>query len=423
MATTTIFDVVKVSELPVVRQLTDGDYLIINDNDPSNGTATSKVILIDDLAIASAERTNLRELKDVKITSPKSGQVIRWDGSAWVNDMVGGDNVILSDFTVRNNNVDSSELGGRLEYDSRFGVFTFHKADTTGPLSNHRNVSPLTDQANNKDTLSWSSSAREWLPEPAIKITALNLPPIPYNNKGKIEVNGYRLDYTPPDVSQYLLRSDFIEEDPVFKASPSFLIGATDIARWHEAYSWDDHARQGYIKSLKLQQLDDVRADSPADGDTLIFNSIVNTWFAGHPRITGITRIEDVEVTAPQDNQVLTYESRTNKWKNKDANLSTTPELIGSVSAGGVKVLSEGLNSHNFTVSKTPDLSLYDVKFTEQNNNTNYIVSLTSMSTASGFCIATVLTKRVDGFIVQTVNLESTAQNNDAAFQFTVTFL
>ena len=68
MANTTIFDVVRVSELPPVQRLTDGDYFIVNDNDPSTDITTSKTILVDDVALSVAERTKLRELSDVVIT-------------------------------------------------------------------------------------------------------------------------------------------------------------------------------------------------------------------------------------------------------------------------------------------------------------------------------------------------------------------
>ena len=68
MATTTILDIVKVSELAVVNRLTDNDYLIVNDVQAS-GVVESKTIVINDLAISVAERTRLRNLLDVSTST------------------------------------------------------------------------------------------------------------------------------------------------------------------------------------------------------------------------------------------------------------------------------------------------------------------------------------------------------------------
>ena len=82
MATTTILDIVKVSELAVVNRLTDTDYLIVNDVQDS-GVVESKTIVINDLAISVSERTSLRQLKDVSPVSPGANQILRWNGSEW----------------------------------------------------------------------------------------------------------------------------------------------------------------------------------------------------------------------------------------------------------------------------------------------------------------------------------------------------
>ena len=321
MATTTIFDVVKVSELPAVQQLTDGDYLIVNDNDPSTGITSSKTIVIDDLALATVERSLLREIKDVVITTPTAGQILRWTGSTWINDKEDDSHIILTDLSVTNQPVDKASLGGRLEYDSRLGIHNFFPADTTGPLSNHENVSPNTNYVyqggpSDRDTLSWSSSTRLWQAEPAIVITTLNLPPEPLNRRGRLDVNGYRLDYTAPDLSEYLLIEDFIEQDPVFVRHPAYTIGGSDIDKWNEAYMWGNHAVEGYLKSIRIKEIADVSAEAPGEDDTLNYNPLTKIWRNGHPRIKGITRIDDVEVTNPQDKQILRFESRSQEWKN-----------------------------------------------------------------------------------------------------------
>lgn len=335
MATTTIFDVVKVSELPAVQSLTDGDYLIVNDDDPSTGITTSKTILIDDLAQTSAERTLLRELQDVVITSPSSGQILRWNGSRWINDNEDDSHLRLTDLSVTNQPIDPNALGGRLDYDARLGIFNFYPADTKGPLSNSDNVSTSTDypNPNNNDTLSWSTATRLWEAAPAISLSALNLSPEPLNRVGKIAVSGYRIDYTPPDTSEYLLIEDFIEQDPVFTQHPAHSIGGGDISKWNEAWTWGNHAVQGYMKSIRVSEIADVNANSPSDGDTLNYSSTTRNWNAGKPVVKSIGDIDNVEVTAAKDTQIIRYESRTQEWKNVDH----TIENIGNVDASKIQ--------------------------------------------------------------------------------------
>ena len=424
MATTTIFDVVKVSELPVVQRLTEGDHFIVNDRDPSTGSLSSKTILVDDLAITTAERTTLKELKDVVVTSPKSGQVLRWAGSNWINSDESSLSIILTDLSVRNLPVNFTAKGGKLEYDSRVGLFSYSPSDINGPISNHHNVSPLADTPIDRDTLSWSGSSNQWEPSRAIEITTLNLPAQSLNNKGKIEANGYRIDYTPPDLSGYLLKQEFVEQDPVFRGSVAYTIGGAQLSNWDQAYSWGNHNYAGYLKQISIKEINDVRADDPINGDGLVFNKSVNLWISGHPVIKALTRIDDVEVTAPQDEQVLTYETRSGKWKNKN-NIDTldytnVPVLTGIVASDGSKISGSGRESHNFSVNKLAS-SQYELILSKPLLNLNYVVSVTTNSTASGVCVATVISKALDKVVVQTANLSPTAINNDASFQFTVT--
>lgn len=42
------------------------------------------------------------------------------------------------------------------------------------------------------------------------------------------------------------------EQDPLFVASPAFTITNDDITRWNQAYSWGDHALEGYLKQVDL---------------------------------------------------------------------------------------------------------------------------------------------------------------------------
>ncbi len=58
------------------------------------------------------------------------------------------------------------------------------------------------------------------------------------------------------------------ETDPLFTASPAFTITQEDIDRWNEAYSWGNHALEGYLK------VGDIPTGflMPGDNVSLLFN-------------------------------------------------------------------------------------------------------------------------------------------------------
>jgi hypothetical protein len=69
--------------------------------------------------------TNLSGLTDVTITSPSTGQVLKYNGSIWVNDADAG-GISLTDLSV---SVGSASGSGNLSYNTTNGTFTFTPAD------------------------------------------------------------------------------------------------------------------------------------------------------------------------------------------------------------------------------------------------------------------------------------------------------
>ena len=65
------------------------------------------------------------------------------------------------------------------------------------------------------------------------------------------------------------------ETDPVFEASPAADIETEDIANWDEAYSWGDHAEEGYL----TEETDPVFEASPAAG---IETADITNWDEAH---------------------------------------------------------------------------------------------------------------------------------------------
>ena len=66
-----------------------------------------------------------------------------------------------------------------------------------------------------------------------------------------------------PMLEQNALRSLY-----VFTASPAFTITQEDIDRWNEAYSWGDHALEGYLKAGDIP----TGFLMPGDNVSLLFN-------------------------------------------------------------------------------------------------------------------------------------------------------
>jgi len=81
----------------------------------------------------------------------------------------------------------------------------------------------------------------------------------------QVSVNGTFMGTTQLLSVPYALHSKTAETveneiDPVFKASPAAGIEAADINNWHEAYSWGNHAEEGFL----TEETDPVFEQSPA---------------------------------------------------------------------------------------------------------------------------------------------------------------
>lgn len=99
---------------------------------------------------------------------------------------------------------------------------------------------------------------------------------------------------------------------------------ATSVGDWVLAastdtgWSWVDRSGGGGSgldpTTIELNQLADVQADAPVDGDCLIYNGIEQLY---QTRKINLTEIGEVVLNTPTDNQVLTYSG--GNWINADA--------------------------------------------------------------------------------------------------------
>src|SRR5210317_1688410 len=123
------------------------------------------------LALESDLVSNLGDLSNVTLTTPSNGQVLKYNGSIWVNSSDAG--IGLSDLSVTTNSAGSAALS----YDTATGAFTYTPPDlssyaTTASLSSYQTTSGLNSaidtHLNNENptsghVLSWSGSDYAWV--------------------------------------------------------------------------------------------------------------------------------------------------------------------------------------------------------------------------------------------------------------------
>jgi hypothetical protein len=103
----------------------------------------------------------------------------------------------------------------------------------------------------------------------------------PYFIKTETDPSG-GTDYTITGTSQLLsmpyafhartaetILEPIVESDPLFEASPSAGIEASDIANWDEAHLWGDHAEEGYLTEETQDLAEVLSLGNDADGNQI----------------------------------------------------------------------------------------------------------------------------------------------------------
>jgi len=113
------------SDLSGKPTLFDGAYSSLTGAPSLATVATSGSY--SDLSGTPTVPTNLDSLTDVTITTPASGQVLKYNGTAWINDTdsTGTSGISLTSLSVSST---TASGGGSLSYDNTTGAFTFAPA-------------------------------------------------------------------------------------------------------------------------------------------------------------------------------------------------------------------------------------------------------------------------------------------------------
>lgn len=153
----------------------------------------------------------LNDVSDVTITSASSGQVLKYNGSAWINDTDAG-GIEYTDLSVTTNAAGTAALS----YNNANGVFTYTPPDLSSYLTSYTETDPV-----------FSASASSG-------ITSTN-------------ISNWNTAYGWGDHASAGYLTSYTETDPVFSASAASGITSTNITNWNTAYGWGNHASAGYF--------------------------------------------------------------------------------------------------------------------------------------------------------------------------------
>ena len=177
----------------------------------------------------SGGSSTLNGLTDVTITSASSGQVLKYNGSAWVNDTDAG-GIALTDLSTT---TAAASGGGTLSYNNGTGAFTFAPADLSsyqttaglnGAIDTHLNQSNPTSGY----VLSWNGSDYAWVTNGSGGITDIVNDTTPQLG-GTLDANGQTIDMG------------------------TNVLTDANLGQFITAYGWGNHASAGYLTSVPAQ--------------------------------------------------------------------------------------------------------------------------------------------------------------------------
>jgi hypothetical protein len=197
LATTTIFDIKKISELSEIVSLSNSDSFVINDRDPATNLNESKRVGLPAVIKEVASQTNLQDLKNVSTAVPQAHQILTYNGNEWRPADPDDSFATLDSFNVVNET--TPDRGGRLVYDYRSGIFRFYPANINGPLSDASDV--VAGSPADGEVLKWDGTGKTWYPGNPIGFKVVNAPATATT---RIEIQGRNLVYYPPYISSFL---------------------------------------------------------------------------------------------------------------------------------------------------------------------------------------------------------------------------
>jgi len=299
----------------------DGDHIVFN-QDASSPLTSAMFDKIDN----SEAYTTLASLTDTNISSPANGQVLKHNGTNWINAQLA-----------------YSELSGTPTNISTFTNDAGYLTDITGEnlsdLSDVTVTTPTSGQVLSYNGTNWVNSAASSGSLAGLSDTTITSPAngevLKYNGSVWIDVQlAYsELSGTPTNVSTFTNDANYV-------ASGDNVSTLTNDA--------------GYLTDItgeNLSDLSDVTVTTPTSGQVLSYNGTNWVNAAASGGATALNDLTDVTITAAANGDYLRYNG--SAWV--DATLAvvddTTPSLGGDLDVNGYSITS----SANGDVTINPD--------------------------------------------------------------------
>ena len=294
---------------------------------------------------------NLGDLSNVTLTSPSNGQILKYNGSVWVNGTDAG-GIALTDLSVGAEGTASGD--GAIAYNNTSGVFTYTPPTAAGIGAATSAQGTLADSATQPgDNISTLTNDSGYVtPSSTATFT---------NKSGDISQwtndSGYLTSET--SHADVVVDGDFASQGLMKRGATagSYSIVTDNSTNWNTAYGWGDHASAGYLTTETYTgTVTSVGATVPTglsvSGSPITSSgTLAITFAAGYSiptttkqgqwdtayswgnhasagyltDITGesIKDLSDVySAMSPTDGQLLTWDNANTRWAAQDAPVS-----------------------------------------------------------------------------------------------------
>lgn len=278
---------------------------------------------LKDVALEQIQESSINELADVVITSPSNNQILKYDGTNWINATGGGGVEALADLT----DVD------------------------------------VIDQAEGK-YLRYDETESKWVAADADPII---IGPIALNDLSDVQTDG---GFTPSagDALVYNTLSGWIPGTVSIPEAGEGVIGKVEIASTRGVASVSgpgDSASGTASLVIATEQLYNTLISNDANGELGLgeintLRDAVKSTALEQIQESSINELSDVVVSSPLSNQFLRYNFATSKWTNQTVTLPSYLDDLSDVSVSG-SAANEFLRFNNSTLQWTNQTANLDV--------------------------------------------------------------
>lgn len=316
----------------------------------------------------------LGDVSDVTITSASSGQVLKYNGTAWVNAADAG--IALTDLSVTTNAAGTAALS----YNNSTGAFSYTPPDLSSYLTSytvtqsdvtaHQAALSITESqisdfgtynnytdsdvdthlntstASTNEVLSWNGTDYDWVAQSGggggIALTDLSVTTntagtaaLSYNNTTGV------FSYTPPDLSSYLT---------------SYTVTQSDVTAHQAALSITESQISDLgtyltgITGQSIENLSDVSSMTPTDGQVLTWDNTNSYWYAADASGGGTYGDSSVDTHLNQStaasNEILSWNGSDYEWI--EQGIATVYSLTGTAidpTNGGIQTKTISANT------------------------------------------------------------------------------